>query len=316
MTPQIGVIGPGDGADESLVRIAESVGAALATRGCIVVTGGLGGVMQAASRGAANAGAPVVALLPGDDPKAANPHATIRIATCAGQGRNVALVHSVDAVIAVGRGYGTLSEIAFALRAGRPVVALESWNDIDPAIRIATDAEEAVRTAIETCGVNARKQTDGSFCVEAAYEPRPIRPREALAHEGWRLKVYDITCPGESLDAPAFAAAIPTALDALPVPAVTASRPGLGFVIRNQGAAWVYIVLGWWDCENELPLRIWSRPRRNGGVWGPARASQSICVWDAQVVDFERNAYVEHVLARAHQPDLDAYLNARIEVTP
>lgn len=147
MTPQIGVIGPGDATDERLLRLAGEVGEALARRNCIVVTGGLGGVMEAASRAATDASGLVVALLPGDDPADANPHAAVRIATCAGQGRNVALVHSVEAVVAVGRGYGTLSEIALALRAGRRVVALRSWDDIDPAILRAESAADAVALA-------------------------------------------------------------------------------------------------------------------------------------------------------------------------
>jgi uncharacterized protein (TIGR00725 family) len=142
----IAVIGPSEATDEELAR-AETVGRLLGEAGAVVVCGGLGGVMEAAARGAAGAGAVVVGLLPGRDRRDANPHVTIVIATGMGEMRNALVVRSVDAVIAVGGAYGTLSEIAFALRTGVPVVGLGTW-DLDDVID-APDPEAAVALALE-----------------------------------------------------------------------------------------------------------------------------------------------------------------------
>lgn len=129
----IAVVGPGDpSTDADVLDVAERVGELLAQAGHQVATGGLGGVMAAASRGAKSAGGSVVALLPGDDRAAANEHADVVVATGLGQGRNVLLVRSVEAVIAVGGSWGTLSEVAIARRLGRPVVWLMGWTIAGP----------------------------------------------------------------------------------------------------------------------------------------------------------------------------------------
>ena len=143
----VAVVGPHD-ADEPLVRAAEQVGAGLARAGVAVVTGGLGGVMAAACRGAKTAGGTTVGLLPGDDHAAANAWVDLVLPTGLGEGRNVLVVRAAEAVIAVGAGYGTLSEIALALRAGLPVVGLWTW-DI-PGIRVVTGPDEAVAVAVAT----------------------------------------------------------------------------------------------------------------------------------------------------------------------
>ena len=135
----IAVVGPGDSSTDPVVlEAAEQVGALLASAGHQVATGGLGGVMAAASRGAKSAGGSVVAFLPGDDVSAANPYADVVVATGLGQGRNVVLVRSADAVIAVGGSWGTLSEVAIARRLGRPVVWLHGWTIDGPADPIPT----------------------------------------------------------------------------------------------------------------------------------------------------------------------------------
>ena len=142
----IAVVGPGDTADASLLAAAEQVGALLARAGHQVVTGGLGGVMAAAARGARRAGGTAVALLPGDDPAAANDSSDVVVATGLGQGRNVLVVRSAAAVIAVGGSWGTLSEVALARRLGRPVVWLMGWRveGPDDEVASATSAEDAV----------------------------------------------------------------------------------------------------------------------------------------------------------------------------
>jgi uncharacterized protein (TIGR00725 family) len=121
------VVGPGE-AGSDVVAAAESVGRELARRGAVVVCGGLGGAMEAACRGAKEAGGTTVGLLPGVDRTQANPYVDVAVATGLGEGRNALVVRTADALVAVGGGYGTLSEIALALRAGKRVVGLGSWK--------------------------------------------------------------------------------------------------------------------------------------------------------------------------------------------
>ncbi len=128
---RIAVIGGGE-CGETEAALAEEVGRRLAEAGAVVLTGGRGGVMAAASRGAAQAGGLVVGILPGDDAGQANPWVTLPIVTGMGEARNAILVRTAQAVIAVGGEYGTLSEIAFALKFGRPVVGLHTWRASGP----------------------------------------------------------------------------------------------------------------------------------------------------------------------------------------
>ena len=107
---------------------------------------------------------------------------------------------------------------------------------------------------------------------------------------------------GESLwNASAFEAGVELALRELPQPAHASGRPGLGFVVCHQGCTGDYIVLSWWDRENELPIRVFVR---EGESWRPARDSESVCVWDLEVIWHERCAYVETMLREdVAQPD-------------
>ncbi|WP_421742470.1 TIGR00725 family protein [Cellulomonas sp.] len=128
----VGVVGPSDAAPDEL-GAAESLGRGLAERGHVVVCGGLGGVMAAVSRGAAGAGGTVVGLLPGADRADANPDVTVAIPTGLGEMRNALLVRSSDVVVSVGGSWGTLSEVALAVRTGVPVVAIDGWRVPAPA---------------------------------------------------------------------------------------------------------------------------------------------------------------------------------------
>lgn len=145
----IAVVGPGDTADPVLLAAAAEVGRLAAATGHDVVTGGLGGVMAAASRGAHEAGARVVGVLPGDDPAAANEWVDDVIATGLGQARNAKVVELADAVIGVGGSWGTLSEIALARRVGKPVVWLHGWDVVGPAdpVPSASTPAEALNVA-------------------------------------------------------------------------------------------------------------------------------------------------------------------------
>jgi uncharacterized protein (TIGR00725 family) len=151
---QVAVIGKG-AADAALEPLAEEVGRRLAEASAIVVCGGLGGVMEAAARGAHGVGGEVIGILPGEDPGDANPHVTHVVATGIGQARNLAVVASADAVVAIGGEWGTLSEMAFARRLGRPVVALRGWKvsgegamEGGPGVEVASSAAEAAQLAL------------------------------------------------------------------------------------------------------------------------------------------------------------------------
>ena len=130
MARQVSVIGSGHEHESA----AEEVGRLLAERGCIVVTGGLDEVMAAAHRGAKKAGGTTLAILPGESRAEANPWADHVVVTGVGHARNLAVAASGDAVIAVGGSWGTLAEIAFAMRLGRPVVVLDGYSYL-PAAR-------------------------------------------------------------------------------------------------------------------------------------------------------------------------------------
>jgi uncharacterized protein (TIGR00725 family) len=138
-------VGPGDAGPEVVVA-AEAVGRALAARGAVVVCGGLGGAMEAACRGAKEAGGTTVGLLPGLDRRDANPYVDVAVPTGLGEARNALVVRTADALVAVGGGYGTLSEIGLALRTGKRVVGLRTW-EID-GIEAVSSPEEAVEAVL------------------------------------------------------------------------------------------------------------------------------------------------------------------------
>ncbi len=114
--------------DEHVAAQAREVGQELARRGAVLVCGGRGGVMEAACQGAKAGGGTTVGILPGTDRREANPYVDIPIVTGLGEARNAIVVRTADAVIAVSGGYGTLSEIGLALKMGRPVVGLGTWE--------------------------------------------------------------------------------------------------------------------------------------------------------------------------------------------
>lgn len=145
----VAVVGPSGSPPTSVQEAAREVGRLLGEAGCVVVTGGGSGVMSAASEGAASAGAVVVGLLPGSDRSEANPHVTVAIATGLGEVRNALVVRAVDAVVAVGGSWGTLSEVALACRTGVPVVSLLGWDlPASGGPVVAADPADAVRRAL------------------------------------------------------------------------------------------------------------------------------------------------------------------------
>jgi len=149
----IAVIGGGQCSKEE-TRLAEEVGRQLAKRGAILVCGGLGGIMEAACKGASLEGGTTIGILPGDRSQTANPYVQIPIVTAMGYARNVAVVKSAQAVIAIGGSYGTLSEISHALQSDIPVIGLNTWslsrnNQQDKSIIPAQSPTEAVDKALD-----------------------------------------------------------------------------------------------------------------------------------------------------------------------
>ncbi len=152
MKPIIAVVGPAK-CSEKQADLAEAIGRMIAERGAVLVCGGRGGVMEAACRGAASAGGTTVGILPGTDVGEGNPYLTIALPTGLGEARNALIARSGQAMIAIGGSYGTLSEIALALKAGRRVIGLKTWSASDHAaaeleILPAKDAAEAVTMAL------------------------------------------------------------------------------------------------------------------------------------------------------------------------
>ena len=147
--PYVAVIGASNALEWELAT-AEALGKSLGEAGCVLVCGGLGGVMNAAAKGAEAAGGVSIGILPGDDRDVASKHLTVTIATGFGEARNAIVARTSDAVIAVGGEFGTLSEIALALKMGSPVIGIGTWElgrddlDRDPIVRV-NDVDEAMR---------------------------------------------------------------------------------------------------------------------------------------------------------------------------
>ena len=142
----VAVCGASEATPSQLVA-AREVGRLLARHGAVVINGGFGGVMGAASEGAAIEGGVVVGILPETDRGGANPHLTVALATGLGQARNTVIVTAADSIIAIGHGWGTLSEIAIARRLGRSVFGLDTWDV--KGLEVVDTPAEAVKRALE-----------------------------------------------------------------------------------------------------------------------------------------------------------------------
>ncbi|MEW6426230.1 MAG: TIGR00725 family protein [Bacillota bacterium] len=148
----IGVIGAGECTEEE-ARLAEEVGCEIARRRAVLICGGRRGVMEAAARGAQRAGGLVVGILPGSSRREGNPYLTVALPTGLGDARNAVIACAADVFIAISGGYGTLSEIALALKMGKPVVGLFTWEltgrERPFAVHRAKSAVEAVELAFQ-----------------------------------------------------------------------------------------------------------------------------------------------------------------------
>jgi hypothetical protein len=144
-----------------------------------------------------------------------------------------------------------------------------------------------------------------------AYEPRDTTLLRVLRPGDWQLKLYSIALDGTVFDESRFAGGLEFALHALPSPARTPERPGVGFCILHQGRGADYVVVAWWDRENELPIRVFVKSV-DDAEWRAARGSESVCVWDLEVIGFERNAYVSFVLTTSTQ-SIEQYMALSFE---
>ena len=141
------------------------------------------------------------------------------------------------------------------------------------------------------------------------YLTRPVRPAGLERHEGWTIKVYEITYGEPTLSAELRDAALVAARARLPSPAVTADRYGVGFLGIHEGRGGNFVFLDWWARENELHHHVWFSASDTPEALRPAGTEDPIaCCWDLSVICHERAAWVEHVLARPDEPDLEAYL--------
>lgn len=143
----IGVIGAANASEEEK-RTSEEVGVLIAKGDCFLLCGGMGGVMEAACRGAKSAGGTTIGIIPSPEASSANRFIDIPIVTGMGEARNVIVAKSSHSIIAIGGSFGTLSEISFALKSGIPVIGLDTWDVSEEIIKCETP-EQAVRTAFE-----------------------------------------------------------------------------------------------------------------------------------------------------------------------
>jgi hypothetical protein len=128
----------------------------------------------------------------------------------------------------------------------------------------------------------------------------------------WDLKQYAVVYGAAVFDMTRFRDGFALALQLLPTSAQTNERLGVGFVIYHQGKVMDYVVLAWWDRENELPLRVFVN-ERNAGAWRDAQGSESVCVWDLEIIWAERNAYVDTILGKHVAMPRQAYLQRQFQ---
>jgi hypothetical protein len=148
--------------------------------------------------------------------------------------------------------------------------------------------------------------------VTEPYAPRERRHVELIELAGYRLKLYTVRHADRELSAESLDHALSAAGALLPQPARSEQRPGAGFAIHHAGRGMDFFVLAWWDEENELCLRVLTRPRNDLRDWREVRYHTVGCVWDLEIIAFERDAYVATVLARTGEADIAGYLLRRM----
>lgn len=168
---------------------------------------------------------------------------------------------------------------------------------------------------------NAARQSepavpDAAAMIRAAgpYRPRPLRflGREQLGD--WRLKVYGIAASAATPRAELVEATIAQAASVLPQPALDDKRYGIGFVIAHDAATVCFGMIYWWQSQNELHQRCFWSPRDQPRALAPISHPAAGCVWELGIIDFERRAWLDDVLANPAGPDIDRYLSRRLDI--
>jgi hypothetical protein len=144
------------------------------------------------------------------------------------------------------------------------------------------------------------------------YEPRHVRFRKRLTVAGWTLKLYGVSVREEAISDDLAASAVDVAATVLPQPPLTGGRYGVGFVIAHESVSTSYVLVCWWDERNEVHQRIFSAPASHPSELAPHDSSAIGCVWELSVTDFERRAWIEHVLEPGGTPDVTTYLRQEL----
>ena len=155
--------------------------------------------------------------------------------------------------------------------------------------------------------------TASTITLEAPYAARHVRfvRREAL--DGWQLKLYSIALNGREADPDFLEATRDLAASALPQPPVADDRYGVAFATAHDATSLHIALIYWWQSENELHQRIYVSPKGEPISFTQVENQPAGCVWELEIVDFERRAWIEDVLARAEGPDLERYLDRRFD---
>lgn len=148
------------------------------------------------------------------------------------------------------------------------------------------------------------------------YRDRTIRPLGVREAEGWRLKTYGVSYSGGPLHLAFYEDGLLVGSRELPQPPVYRQRAGVGFVIFHEGRGVHYLALHWWDREHELCGRLMVRGMEEDDLWVRAGEHEMACVWSLQVIAFERDAWVECVLAKPQAPDVEGYLARFLTLAP
>jgi hypothetical protein len=157
------------------------------------------------------------------------------------------------------------------------------------------------------------RRSDAEVGLGRPYEPRPIRFIRREDVDGWRLKLYGIAMAGKEPREEFVAATRDLAASILPRPAVSDDRYGVGFATAHDAATFCIALVYWWQSENELHQRIYISPKDEPSALTQVPDQPAGCVWELAVVDFERRAWIEDVLANPSGPDVDRYLERRLD---
>jgi hypothetical protein len=152
-----------------------------------------------------------------------------------------------------------------------------------------------------------------TISLRQPYEQRSVRHLGTWAHEGWLLKVYGLAYRGDVPPSKVVAAAKRTAAEALPMPAQTPDRYGVGFLVVHEGQDARWLLVDWWGFESVLHHRLMVSPLEGEPEFKRAPGAVTACVWELPILAFERDAWVETVLSDPERPNVSAYLERRLE---